>query len=76
VRDYRARAVTGALAEPGDPQATGSVILELVDADEPPLRTFFGTGTLDMIRGEYAKRLEGWEAWDHLAVSAQGGVRV
>ena len=53
-------------------EATGPAILELVDADEPPLRTFFGTGTLDMIRAEYAKRIENWEHWDHLAVAAAG----
>ena len=74
VRDYRNRLFTGALAEPGDPQATGSVILELVDADEPPLRVFLGTGTLDMIRAEYEQRIENWERWDGLAVAAQGGV--
>jgi len=74
VRDYRAKLFTGALAEPGDPQATGSAILELVDADEPPLRVFFGTGTLEMIRAEYDKRIENWERWDHVAVAAQGGV--
>jgi hypothetical protein len=51
------------------------VILELVDAEEPPLRTFFGTGTLEMIRAEYAKRLAVWEQWDQLAVAAQGGVK-
>ena len=50
-------------------------ILELVDADEPPLRVFFGTGTLDMIRAEYEKRIENWERWDHIAVAAQGGVK-
>ena len=50
----RARCFTGPrCAEPGDPEATGPAILELVDADEPPLRVFFGTGTLDMIRAEY-----------------------
>ena len=74
VREYRARLFTGALAEPGDPQATGAAILELVDADEPPLRVFFGTGTLDMIKAEYEKRIENWERWDHVAVAAQGGV--
>ena len=42
-------------APPGDPEATGPAILELVDADEPPLRVFFGVGTLDMIRAEYAQ---------------------
>jgi NAD(P)-dependent dehydrogenase (short-subunit alcohol dehydrogenase family) len=78
IRNYRAaRAAetTNELWVPGDPQATGPAILELVDADEPPLRTFFGTGTLDMIREEYAKRIENWENWDHLAVAAQGGVK-
>jgi len=73
-RDYRARMFSGPLAEPGDPAATGPAILELVDAEEPPLRVFFGTGTLDMIRAEYEQRLETWERWDHLAVAAQGGV--
>ena len=74
VRDYRAKLFSGPLAEPGDPQATGSAILELVDADEPPLRVFLGSGTLDMIRAEYERRLENWERWDGLANAAQGGV--
>ncbi len=52
----------------------GSAILELVDADEPPLRVFFGTGTLEMIKTEYEQRIENWERWDHIAVAAQGGV--
>src|SRR3954469_5890100 len=33
-----------------DPEATGPAILEVVDAEEPPLRVFFGDGPLDMIR--------------------------
>jgi NAD(P)-dependent dehydrogenase (short-subunit alcohol dehydrogenase family) len=74
VRAARATLFSGALAEPGDPQATGAAILELVDADEPPLRVFFGSGTLDMIRAEYESRLENWERWDGLANAAQGGV--
>ena len=39
-----------AAGRPGDPEATGPAILELVDADEPPLRVFFGSGPLDMIK--------------------------
>src|SRR3954470_9535471 len=34
IRDYRAKLFTGALAEPGHPEATGPAILELVDAEE------------------------------------------
>ena len=74
VRDYRSRLFSGPLAEPGDPQATDLAILELVDAEEPPLRVFLGSGTLDMIRAEYERRLESWERWDGLANAAQGGV--
>jgi NAD(P)-dependent dehydrogenase (short-subunit alcohol dehydrogenase family) len=64
------------LFEPGDPQATGPVILELVDAEEPPPRIFLGTGTLNMAKEEYAKRIAEWEQWDHLAVEAQRGAKV
>ena len=41
---------------------------------EPYMCLNFGTGTLEMIRAEYAKRIEEWEKWDHVAVAAQGGV--
>src|SRR4051794_6588367 len=78
IRNYRAARANDTaneLWQPGDPEATGPAILELVDAEEPPLRTFFGTGTLDMIREEYARRIENWESWDHLAVAAQGGIK-
>ena len=57
---------------PGDPEATGPAILKLVDAAEPPLRTFFGSGGLPMTKAEYARRIETWEAWNDLAVEAQG----
>jgi NAD(P)-dependent dehydrogenase (short-subunit alcohol dehydrogenase family) len=57
---------------PGDPQATGSAILKLVDAEDPPLRIFFGTGGLPMTRVEYAKRIETWEKWNDLSIEAQG----
>lgn len=56
----------------GDPDATGPAILELVDADDPPLRVFFGDWQLDMIRAEYAARLATWERWDDLARRAHG----
>jgi NAD(P)-dependent dehydrogenase (short-subunit alcohol dehydrogenase family) len=74
VREARDKAFAARRANPGDPLATGPAILELVDADQPPLRTFFGAGTLDMIRAEYESRLENWEKWDGLAVAAHGGV--
>jgi NAD(P)-dependent dehydrogenase (short-subunit alcohol dehydrogenase family) len=60
-------------ANPGDPEATGPAILRVVDAEQPPLRVFFGAGTLDMIKAEYAGRIELWEQWDDVAVAAHGG---
>ena len=60
------------LGTPGDPEATGPAILQVVDADEPPLRVFFGVGLLDQIKGEYGRRIENWERWDDVAVAAHG----
>ena len=59
-------------SNPGDPEATGAAILKVVDAPQPPLRVFFGSAGLPMTRTEYGKRLENWEAWNALAVEAQG----
>jgi NAD(P)-dependent dehydrogenase (short-subunit alcohol dehydrogenase family) len=56
----------------GDPQATGPAILEIVDAENPPLRVFFGDGPLEVIREEYARRIAEWEQWAELSVRAHG----
>lgn len=57
---------------PGDPDATGPAILKVVDAEEPPLRIFFGTSGLPMTRAEYARRIEMWEKWNSVSLEAQG----
>jgi NAD(P)-dependent dehydrogenase (short-subunit alcohol dehydrogenase family) len=57
---------------PGDPQATGPAILKVVDAADPPLRIFFGSVGLPMMRAEYAKRIETWEKWNPVSIEAQG----
>jgi len=59
---------------PADPQATGPAILQLVDAEQPPLRVFFGETPLSIIEPEYAKRLEEWHSWQWLAELANGKV--
>jgi NAD(P)-dependent dehydrogenase (short-subunit alcohol dehydrogenase family) len=73
VRERRLQALGPIRSQPGDPEATGAAMLELVDADEPPLRVFFGSSGLQMARREYAARIETWEKWDDLAQRAQGG---
>jgi NAD(P)-dependent dehydrogenase (short-subunit alcohol dehydrogenase family) len=57
---------------PGDPEATGSAILKIVDAKDPPLRVFFGTVGLPLTKAEYEKRIATWEQWNAIAVEAQG----
>lgn len=60
----------------GDPEATGPAILELVDAVDPPLRVFFGATPLDLIRDEYARRIETWEQWNDLSQRAHGNAEL
>jgi NAD(P)-dependent dehydrogenase (short-subunit alcohol dehydrogenase family) len=59
---------------PGDPEATGPAILKLVDAPDPPLRIFFGSGGLPLTREEYLRRIAIWEQWNDLSVEAQGNL--
>jgi NAD(P)-dependent dehydrogenase (short-subunit alcohol dehydrogenase family) len=59
---------------PGDPHATGPAILKVVDADDPPLRIFFGAEGLALTRAEYAKRIETWEKWNAVSQEAQGNL--
>jgi NAD(P)-dependent dehydrogenase (short-subunit alcohol dehydrogenase family) len=61
------------LPDPGDPHATRAGILEVVDADPPPLRVFLGKAPLEMARRDYESRLALWREWQPLAVAAHGG---
>jgi NAD(P)-dependent dehydrogenase (short-subunit alcohol dehydrogenase family) len=72
VRTARNAVRAAAATTSGDPGASAAAILKLVDADDPPLRLFLGAAGLPMTRAEYARRIETWETWNHLAVEAQG----
>jgi NAD(P)-dependent dehydrogenase (short-subunit alcohol dehydrogenase family) len=56
----------------GDPVATRSAILKIVDAERPPLRVFFGAAPLGVAKADYAARLATWEEWQAVALEAQG----
>lgn len=58
----------------GDPEATAQALLALVDAEDPPLRAFFGQGLIEMIHGEYAQRLDMWSKWRSLSEAAMGAL--
>ncbi len=59
-------------ATAGDPTASAKAILEIVDADEPPLRVFFGSSPLRIAKADYASRIETWEKWNDVSVLAHG----
>jgi NAD(P)-dependent dehydrogenase (short-subunit alcohol dehydrogenase family) len=61
------------MGAPGDPVATRAAILAVVDADEPPLRVFFGDGPLAIATADYESRLATWRAWEPVSIAAHGG---
>ena len=61
-----------AAAKPGEPTATRDAILKVVDADEPPLRIFFGEAPIEIATKDYESRLAEWNEWQPVSVEAQG----
>jgi NAD(P)-dependent dehydrogenase (short-subunit alcohol dehydrogenase family) len=59
-------------SSPGDPHASAAAVLKLVDADEPPLRCFFGSAPLGIAEKDYESRLATWREWQDVAELAQG----
>jgi NAD(P)-dependent dehydrogenase (short-subunit alcohol dehydrogenase family) len=59
-------------AEPGDPKASAAAVLKIVDAENPPLRVFFGELPLQLAKADYENRLKTWEEWQPVSVLAQG----
>jgi NAD(P)-dependent dehydrogenase (short-subunit alcohol dehydrogenase family) len=73
VRELAAEGRRRRVASPGDPAATRSAILKIVDADEPPLRVFFGAAPLAIATADYESRLAEWREWQPISIEAQGG---
>jgi NAD(P)-dependent dehydrogenase (short-subunit alcohol dehydrogenase family) len=59
-------------AAPGDPKASAAAVLKVVDAEQPPLRVFFGDAPLGLAKADYEQRLRTWEEWQPVAELAQG----
>ena len=72
VREQRFARLGPVRSQPGDPEATGQAILELVDVEQPPLRVFFGKAPLEVAARDYESRLETWRRWQPLSVQAYG----
>jgi len=59
-------------ASPGNPVATRGAMLKVVDAQEPPLRIFFGKNPLEIATKDYQSRLETWNKWQPVSIQAYG----
>jgi NAD(P)-dependent dehydrogenase (short-subunit alcohol dehydrogenase family) len=70
IREARRRG--SPVGSPGDPTATRTAILKIVDAEEPPLRVFFGRAPLEIATKDYESRLKTWNEWQPLAIEAHG----
>jgi NAD(P)-dependent dehydrogenase (short-subunit alcohol dehydrogenase family) len=58
----------------GDPTATPAAVLQVVDADDPPLRLLLGAGLVDYVAGEYEARIANWRAWEDVSTAAHGSL--
>lgn len=56
----------------GNPTATPTAILKLVDSPAPPLRLALGSATLPQITATYEARIASWQSWESVSVAAQG----
>ncbi|WP_422742181.1 SDR family oxidoreductase [Mycobacterium sp. WMMD1722] len=66
------RARSQRTAKSGDPKASAAAVLKIVDADNPPLRVFFGELPLQLAKADYENRITTWEQWQPVSVQAQG----
>ena len=67
---FRANPPIAPSAKRADAKETRSAILQLVDAEKPPLRLFLGAAPLSLMQREYAARLAEWQEWDHVSRAA------
>jgi NAD(P)-dependent dehydrogenase (short-subunit alcohol dehydrogenase family) len=55
-----------------DPKGVGPAMLKIVDAEEPPLRVFFGEEPTVLVKDLYAQRLATWAQWEQVSLQADG----
>jgi NAD(P)-dependent dehydrogenase (short-subunit alcohol dehydrogenase family) len=72
VREEAQRRRSQRSAAPGDPLASAAAVLELVDAEDPPLRIFFGESPLAIATADYESRLQTWREWQPVSIAAGG----
>jgi NAD(P)-dependent dehydrogenase (short-subunit alcohol dehydrogenase family) len=55
--------------QPNDPERVAQAIIEVTDADEPPLRLALGEEAVSAIRAKLERHVRDLEAWEHLSTS-------
>ncbi|HEX8104471.1 MAG TPA: SDR family oxidoreductase [Solirubrobacteraceae bacterium] len=73
MHDAMQRRRAGVQSSSGDPVASAEALMRVVDADEPPLRCFFGKAPLGIAEQDYERRLATWREWQPVAELAHGG---
>ena len=56
----------------GNPVATATALVRLVDTENPPLRLLLGKTTYPWVKHTYEERLKTWESWQDVSVAAHG----
>ncbi|MBE7189809.1 SDR family oxidoreductase [Jatrophihabitans endophyticus] len=72
VREAAQKARASRTSSSGDPKASAAAVLKVVDADEPPLRIFFGSAPLGIAEQDYESRLATWREWQPVSIEANG----
>jgi NAD(P)-dependent dehydrogenase (short-subunit alcohol dehydrogenase family) len=72
IQTQAAQVLAELLGPPSDPADIVAPVLEIVDADEPPLRLLLGPGMLPLVTSVYHDRLDTWAKWDY---SGDGAAR-
>jgi len=72
LREAMAAQSEQAVASMGDPAGVGAAILAIADAEQPPLRVFFGVTPTQLVPYVYQTRLDTWKQWEELAIQANG----
>lgn len=70
LRDARAKRTMG--MKSGDPIASSTAILKLVDAENPPLRLLLGAAPIQIVPQIYEQRLKVWSEWEDVSRAADG----
>ena len=72
VREKAAEMRAKRVSSSGQPAASSTALLAVVDSEQPPLRIFLGEAPLGIATADYESRLATWRAWEPVSRAAHG----